>query len=88
MYVVQDGTVAISIKGKVVEKVGPGGVFGEMALVDKSPRTATATAESDCSLLTINRTDFLALVKARPDFAMSILRALADRLRFLTSKYG
>jgi CRP-like cAMP-binding protein len=88
MYVVLEGTVAISIKGKVVEKVGPGGVFGEMALIDKSPRTATAAVESDCSLLTINRTDFLALVKTRPDFAMSVLRALADRLRFLTSKYG
>jgi len=88
MYVVLEGTVAISIKGKAVEKVGEGGVFGEMALVDKSPRTATAVAESDCSLLTINRTDFLALVKTRPDFAMSILRALADRLRFLTSRYG
>lgn len=88
MYIVLEGTVAISIKGKVVEKVGPGGVFGEMALVDKSPRTATAAAESDCSLLTINRSDFLALVKTRAEFAMSILRGLADRLRFLTSKYG
>lgn len=88
MYVVLEGVVAITIKGTVVEKVGPGGVFGEMALVSRAPRTATATAESDCSLLTINRNDFLELVKTRAEFALSILRALADRLRFLTSKFG
>ena len=88
MYVVLDGVVAISIKGKVVEKVGPGGVFGEMALVSQAPRTATAKAEADCSLLTINRTSFLEFVKTRAEFALSILKALADRLRFLTSQYG
>ena len=59
MYVVLSGRVAISIKSKVVEWVGPGGVFGEMALVDQSPRAATATAETDCDLLSINRSDFL-----------------------------
>jgi len=88
MYVVLDGVVAISINGKLVEKVGPGGVFGEMALVSRAPRTATATAETDCSLLTINRNDFLALVKTQAEFALTILRALADRLRFLTSQFG
>src|SRR3970282_623141 len=55
MYVVLSGRVAISIKSKIVEWVGPGGVFGEMALVDQSPRAATAMAETDCDLLSINR---------------------------------
>lgn len=86
MYVVLSGRVAISIKGKLVEWVGPGGVFGEMALVDQSQRAATATAETDCDLLAINRGDFLKMVKTNPDFAISLLKAAADRLRDMTSR--
>ena len=87
MYVVVEGRVAISIKSRTVERVGPGGIFGEMALVDQSPRAATATAETDCSLLSINRNDFLALVKSHPDFAVSLLKSAADRLRYMTSHH-
>jgi CRP-like cAMP-binding protein len=87
MYVVLEGVVAISINEKVVEKIGPGGVFGEMALVDQSERVATATAESDCTTLSINRNDFMSLVKTKPAFALSLLKALAERLRFMTAKY-
>jgi len=81
MYVVSEGRVAISIRGAVVERVGPGGVFGEMALVDQSPRAANAVAESDCALLAINRLVFLNLVKADPTFGISLLAAMAERLR-------
>lgn len=87
MYVVREGVIAISIGDRIVEKIGPGGVFGEMALVDQSQRIATAVAESDCTLLAINRTDFMNLVKTRPAFAMSLLKALSERLRFMTSKF-
>ena len=87
MYVVLEGRVAVSIKGKNVERVGPGGVFGEMALVDQSPRAASATAETDCSLLSINRNDFLTLVKSNPAFAVSLLKSLAERLRYMTSHH-
>ncbi len=59
MYIVLEGRVAISIRGVVVERVGPGGAFGEMALVDQSPRSANAAAETDCALLAINRNVFL-----------------------------
>jgi CRP/FNR family cyclic AMP-dependent transcriptional regulator len=87
MYVVRDGVVAISVAEKVLEKIGPGGVFGEMALVDQSARVATAVAETDCELLSINRNDFMNLVKSKPAFALSLLKALSERLRFMTSKY-
>jgi CRP-like cAMP-binding protein len=86
MYIVLEGRVVVSIKGKAVEHVGPGGVFGEMALVDQSPRAATATAESDCDLLAITRKDFLDLVKSNPAFGVSLLTAAADRLRTMTEK--
>jgi CRP-like cAMP-binding protein len=88
MYVVREGVVAISVAEKVVEKVGPGGVFGEMALVDQSSRVATAVAETDCTLLSINRKDFLELVKSKPVFTLSLLKALSERLRFMNAKYN
>ena len=88
MYVVLEGRVVVSIKGKAVEHVSTGGVFGEMALVDQSPRAATATAESDCDLLAITRKDFLDLVKGNPAFGVHLLKAAADRLRSMTAHRG
>jgi CRP-like cAMP-binding protein len=81
MYIVVDGRVSISIRGAVVERVGPGGVFGEMALIDQSPRSANAVAESDCQLLAINRNVFLNLVKSDPSFGISLLGSMAERVR-------
>lgn len=81
MYVVLKGRVVISVKDKPVEVVAQGGVFGEMALVDQAERAASATAMTDCDLLSINRTDFLQLIKTKPEFGMALLRALAGRLR-------
>jgi CRP/FNR family cyclic AMP-dependent transcriptional regulator len=76
-----DGSVAISIRGTVVERVSPGGIFGEMALIDQSPRAANASAETDCTLLAINRQVFVNLVKSEPTFGISLLGAMAERLR-------
>ena len=81
MYVVLEGKVAITIKGGLVGKAGPGGVFGEMALVDQSTRAATAVAETGCRLLAINRTAFLHLVKTSPAFGASLLSGLAERAK-------
>jgi CRP/FNR family cyclic AMP-dependent transcriptional regulator len=81
MYVVLEGKVAISIRGAVVQYVGPGAVFGEMALIDQSPRSANAAAETDCVLLGINRQVFLNLIKSDPTFGASLLTAVAERVR-------
>jgi CRP-like cAMP-binding protein len=81
MYVVLEGKVAISIRGAVVQYVGPGAVFGEMALIDQSPRAANAAAEADCVLLGINRQVFLNLIKSNPTFGSSLLTAVAERVR-------
>ena len=81
MYVVTEGRVAISIRGAIVERIGPGGVFGEMALVDQSPRAANAVAETEVSLLAINRNVFVNLVKSTPTFGIALLAATAERLR-------
>ena len=83
MYIVQEGHVAISMQSKLVERIGPGGVFGEMAMVDNASRAATATAETECSLIMVKRADFLDLVKSKPEFGMSILRIIAERIHAL-----
>jgi CRP-like cAMP-binding protein len=81
MYVVLEGRVAISVGNSVVERVGPGGMFGELALVDRAARAATATADSECMLLAINRNDFINLVKSRPVFGASLLKSIALRMQ-------
>ena len=86
MYIVIRGRVSVSIRNIVVERVGPGGSFGEMALVDHASRSATAAAETECQLLSISRTDFLNLVKTKPGFAISLLKTIADRLRNMTAQ--
>jgi len=86
MYIVISGRVRVSIRGTVVEQVGAGGTFGEMALVDQATRSATAVADRDSLLLTISRSDFLNLVKSKPAFAISLLKTIADRLRAMTAQ--
>jgi len=86
MYVVLEGHVAISVGDSVIERVGSGGIFGEMALVDRAARAASAKAETDCKLLAINRTDFLNLVKAKPAFGASLLKSIAMRMQQLAQQ--
>ncbi len=86
MYVVLEGRLAVSIRDKIVEKIGPGGVFGEMALVERTPRLATVISETDCGLLAFGRNTLLDLIKASPDFAVSLLGAVGDRARFIASR--
>ena len=85
MYIVLDGRVGIFINGKAVESIATGGMFGEMALVDHSPRTASAVAETDCALLAINRDALIALVKSEPAVGMTMLRSVAARLRHMNA---
>ena len=85
MYVVMQGTVGIFIRDNEVEKINAGGTFGEMALVDQSPRTASAIAQSECVLLSVNRTALMALVKAQPGIGIAMMRSIADRLRHMNS---
>lgn len=83
MYLVTKGEVEILIHGKVVETVSPGGVIGEMALLDMGPRSASATAKTDCMLLPIDRERFQQQVKKSPSFSLQVMRIMAERLRRL-----
>ncbi len=81
MYIVLEGEVEISMDSKLLETLGPGEPFGEMALIDQAPRTATATAKTACKLAVIPEKRFLFLVQTTPHFALQIMKAMADRLR-------
>jgi CRP/FNR family transcriptional regulator, cyclic AMP receptor protein len=81
MFVVRTGEVTIERGGRVMETLSGGGVFGEMALIDGSPRSATVRAKTDCEVAPINEKTFLFLVHETPFFAIAVMRTLADRLR-------
>jgi len=85
VYVVVEGSVEISIQGNTLGTIGQGGLFGEMALISRAERTATATALTNCTLLAINRSQFLELVRSNPKFAVALLGAVGNRARFIAS---
>ena len=86
MYIVRSGTVEISIGNRLVETIQANGMFGEMALVDGAPRSATARARDVCDLAPIDRRLFILMVDEAPHFALNVMRVMADRLRRMDSR--
>ncbi len=81
MYAVKTGKVNIITYGTVLENVGPHGLFGEMALIDDSPRSAAAIAAEDTEVAAIDKKAFLMLVGHEPKLALKIMSLLAERIR-------
>ena len=86
MYVVLEGQVELIINGVALEALEPGEPFGEMALIDQAPRTATAIAKTACKLAVISEKRFLFLVQTAPHFALQIMKVMADRLRTMNER--
>jgi DnaJ like chaperone protein len=81
MYVIRSGEVVIERAGHVIATLPPGDMFGEMALIDGSPRSGTARAKTDCEVAVIGQETFLFLIHETPFFAMAVMRTLVERLR-------
>ena len=81
MYAVVEGEVQIVLRGQVLETIGVGGIFGELALLDDRPRSASAIASTDCQLAVIDLKRFGLLVQQVPFFAVEVMRVMAERLR-------
>lgn len=81
MYVVQEGEVSIHLDDQVIDRHGPGSIFGEMALIDQSPRSATAVAATDCKLVVVDAERFEFLVQQTPHFAITVMKIIVERLR-------
>ena len=81
MFVLMSGTADIIVHGKVVETARAGAIVGEMAMIDDNARSPTVVARSDCSFFPVGRERFNFLVQQTPNFALHVMRVMADRLR-------
>ena len=81
LFVIRSGKVQIRAGDRVVETLGDHDMFGELALIDDGPRSATAVAASAVELVPVGPKQFLFLVRETPYFALNVMRSLARRLR-------
>jgi len=91
LFAVLSGTVKITAQSPggreaLFNLISEGAIFGEIALLDGRPRTADATAITDCELMVIERRDFEALVYERPEIAFKLFEVLCGRLRRTTEQ--
>src|SRR5262245_13406230 len=81
LYYIIEGSVDISRKGRILNTLGEGDIFGEMALLDESPRSATAVAKEDVKAAAVDQKRFLQMVAGTPFFAVQVMQLMAERLR-------
>ncbi|KAF0162891.1 MAG: cyclic nucleotide-binding protein [Rhodocyclaceae bacterium] len=81
MYVLTTGEARIRVGQREVERLLPGAIVGEMALIDQQPRSATVEAVTDCEFVCVDEKRFKFLVTETPGFALGVMKVLADRLR-------
>src|SRR6266700_2721293 len=91
LFAVITGTVKISSsspdgRNAILNLIGPGEIFGEIAVLDGAPRSADATANTNCELYIIDRRDFLPFVKSQPALAMKFIELLCARLRWTSQQ--
>jgi len=81
LFVVKSGTVEIRLGNRLLDTLPERSIFGEMALIDHGPRSATAIAATDATLVPVGEKQFLFLVSRTPHFALNVMRVLVQRLR-------
>jgi CRP-like cAMP-binding protein len=88
LFVIKSGQVRIQIGNRTVTELAADSIFGEMALIDNEPRSATAVAVTDVELVAVSEKQFLFLVSQTPYFALKVMRVLAQRLRVTNKAFG
>lgn len=83
-FIILEGTISISRDGRRIRDLGPGEFFGELALLGRIPRTATATASTPARLLVVAHREFASLLANHPTIQGKILRAVAALIASLT----
>ena len=86
MYGVVSGAVNLVKDGAVVARIEADGTFGEMGIIDGSPRSLTAVAAEPTTIAVIDDRTFLFLVQETPMFALQVMRSLAARIRELDAR--
>jgi CRP-like cAMP-binding protein len=84
LFVIMSGNADVSIGGRKKATLGPGDFFGEIALLDGGPRTATVTAKTDVQLIGLTEWVFRGLMVEHPSIALKTLQQMAGRLRSAT----
>jgi CRP/FNR family cyclic AMP-dependent transcriptional regulator len=84
LFVITDGTAKVTIGGKTKARLGPGDFFGEIALIDGGPRTASVEAETPLTVLGLTEWVFRGMLQQHPTIALKTLQSLAGRLRSAT----
>ena len=84
--VIESGEATVTVHGQEVGKLGPGDAFGEMALIDKSARSATVKAEGEVHGYQLPVWSFRPIVESHPEMAWALLEALAQRVRTAESR--
>ena len=85
-FIIDSGDASITVGDHEVARIGAGQYFGEVALIDKRPRTATVTAITDMQVFTLPVWSFRPFVESRPEVAWKLLEALADRLEIAQAR--
>lgn len=85
-FIVASGEASVTVKGNAVATLGPGSSFGEVALVDKSARSATVTATEPMVAYALPVWSFRPFIEQRPELAWKLLQTLAEMLRSAQSR--
>ncbi len=89
MFILVGGEATAKRNGRKVATLGPGTAFGELSLLDRGPRTATVTADTECTLLVMGAREFSGVLDDVPGISHKLLSSLASRIRDLDAKlYG
>lgn len=88
LFVIKSGQVRIQLGNRTLAEFSANDIFGEMALIDNEPRSATAIAVTDVELVAVSERQFLFMVGQTPYFALKVMRALAQRLRTTSRTVG
>jgi CRP/FNR family cyclic AMP-dependent transcriptional regulator len=86
MYVVKSGELQVGDGNAIYETVTTGGIIGEMALVDGSPRSASVTALKPSEVIAVDQKRFLYMVQQTPFFAIRVMRVITQRLRAMNAR--
>jgi CRP-like cAMP-binding protein len=80
-FVIEHGNATVSIGGKIIRTLGPGEHFGEVALIDSGPRSATIVATTDLRCRAMSAWEFKPFVEEHPEVAWALLETMVGRLR-------
>lgn len=85
MFILVQGIVEVQVGNSIIGAFEPIEIFGEMAVIDAGPRSASVIAKTDCKLIAVNQSRFLFLIQQKPQLAIHIMSMLVERIRWMNS---